>query len=69
MKITEWRGNVYDSNVPEFYEFGIIFGIILIEDLWFYTIHKSLHSSKYLYEKIHKFHHKVTPYLTLVDLA
>jgi len=39
------------------------FSILLIDDLYFYIFHRSLHNNKYLLKKIHSIHHRaVTPF-------
>jgi len=58
IKITDLRGNVYDSNVPSLKDFIFnIIGIVLIEDVWFFSMHRLLHT-KFFFENIHKIHHK-----------
>tara|TARA_Y100000814_G_C12259062_1_gene377728 strand:+ start:54 stop:734 length:681 start_codon:yes stop_codon:yes gene_type:complete len=32
--------------------------VLLIDDLFFYFLHRSMHENKYLYKKIHKIHHR-----------
>jgi len=32
--------------------------ILLVDDFFFYFLHKAMHESKYLYKKIHKIHHR-----------
>ena len=36
-----FRGNIYNDQVPPLIEFLIIWPMILIEDLWFYIIHRN----------------------------
>lgn len=33
--------------------------IMLVDDLWFYIYHRTLHNNKYLFRKIHAIHHRV----------
>ena len=32
--------------------------VLLVDDIFFYFLHRSMHESKYLYKKIHKIHHR-----------
>ncbi len=42
------------------YIFPQLIGILLIDDFYFYWLHRLLHKNKYLYQKIHKIHHKAS---------
>ena len=35
-----------------------IFVVLLIDDLFFYFLHRYMHSNKYIYKRIHKIHHR-----------
>lgn len=39
----------------------LFFVMVAIEDVWFYSIHRLMHTNKYLYKKIHSVHHQAVP--------
>lgn len=39
--------------------------ILFIDDIWFYLIHRIMHSNKWLYKNIHIVHHKAMPPIPL----
>lgn len=40
--------------------FGQVFTMMLIDDAFFYFLHRAMHESPYLYRKIHRIHHQAT---------
>ncbi len=42
--------------------------IMLVDDAWFYIIHRTIHENKYLFKKIHSIHHRVRTPLPLDHL-
>ena len=39
--------------------------VMLIDDAWFYLAHRTLHENKYLFQKIHRIHHRSSPSFAL----
>ena len=37
--------------------FEVLF-VLIIDDFFFYLLHRGMHESKYIYKKIHKIHHR-----------
>ena len=40
------------------YIFLEVFFVLLIDDFFFYILHRKMHENKYIYKKIHKIHHR-----------
>ena len=38
--------------------FGEVLFVLIIDDLFFYFLHRLMHENKYIYKKIHKIHHR-----------
>lgn len=43
----------------------LFFVMIALDDVWFYFIHRMMHTNKYLYKKIHSVHHTTIPPIPL----
>jgi methylsterol monooxygenase len=39
----------------------LFFLMVAIDDVWFYSIHRLMHTNKFLYKKIHSVHHQAVP--------
>lgn len=49
---------LYDDPLPSFYELLYqIIGILLVEEIGFYYLHRLFHENKYLYQSMHQYHH------------
>lgn len=59
LKLVDLRGISFSKEIPPLRDFLLFIpAMLIIEDLWFFLCHKMFHSNKYLYEKVHKFHHQ-----------
>ena len=45
----------YNSVLVSFYQITIV---LLVDDFFFYILHRIMHENKYIYKKIHKIHHR-----------
>ncbi len=54
----------FDTGLPSIWVFlGQVLFVFLIDDVWFYFLHRYLHQNKYLLKKIHSIHHRAhTPF-------
>lgn len=54
----------FDTELPSFWVFaGQLLFITVIDDVWFYFMHRYLHENKVLLKKIHSIHHRAhTPF-------
>lgn len=54
----------FDAELPSFWVFaGQLLFITVIDDVWFYFMHRYLHENKVLLKKIHSIHHRAhTPF-------
>ena len=44
---------------PSLLEVVLHIGLLMVvDDLWFYWVHRGMHENKWMYKKIHKLHHK-----------
>ena len=48
--------------IKEYISFGVVFlevlFILIIDDFFFYILHRTMHENKYIYKTIHKIHHR-----------
>jgi len=53
-----FRGYYIKEYVSLSYIFIEVFFVLLIDDFFFYLLHRMMHENKYIYKKIHKIHHR-----------
>ena len=54
----------FDTGLPSIWVFlGQVIFVFIIDDVWFYFMHRYMHKNKYLLKKVHSIHHRAhTPF-------
>ncbi|PHR28244.1 MAG: hypothetical protein COA38_12405 [Fluviicola sp.] len=52
----------FDTGLPSIWVFiGQVLFVFIIDDVWFYFMHRYMHHNKYLLKKVHSIHHRAHP--------